>query len=363
MNLCKLKFLRGALCAAALAVCALPAQAVTIDWVPIGNPGNSNDTHGVGNGAVSYDYYIGKYEVTNSQFVAFLNAKATLRDESSTSNDLLRLYNASMSSNLNSGGINRSGIGTGGDPFAYSVKSGQGNQPVTFVSWYDAIRFANWLHNGQGAGDTETGAYTLGTLGANAVPAAGSSIARNPGAKIFIPSENEWYKAAYYNPTAATYVDFPTGTDATPNSDQPPGALAIQANAGNFYRSTLEVGYNDGYAITGSTSYSSSQNYLTDVGAYEYSPSLYGTFDQGGNVWEWNEALISGSSRGLRGGSWYNSSINNSLSLGASGRYGLSPADESRNVGFRVAMIPEPTSSTLALCAAVGLWWLRRWRK
>ena len=47
----------------------------------------------------------------------------------------------------------------------YSVISGSGNHPVNYVSWYDAIRFANWLNNGQGSGDTETGAYTLGTLG------------------------------------------------------------------------------------------------------------------------------------------------------------------------------------------------------
>jgi formylglycine-generating enzyme required for sulfatase activity len=356
----KLKFLRGALCAAALAVCALPAQAVTIDWVPIRNPGNANDTHDAGYGAVSYDYSIGKYEVTNAQYVAFLNAKATLRDESSTSNDLLRLYNASMSSNLHSGGINRTGTGTGGDLFVYSVKSGQGNQPVTFVSWYDAIRFANWLHNGQGAGDTETGGYTLGTLDANAVPTAGSSIARNPGAKIFIPSENEWYKAAYYNPSASTYVNYPTGTDTFPNSDQPPGAVAIQANAANFNRDDgIANGFNDGYAVTGRTRQSSLQNYLTDVGAYEYSPSLYGTFDQGGNVREWNEALNSDLAwRGLRGGSW----LDNSGPLRADWRNSYNPTLEYNFLGFRVAMIPEPTSLNLAASAALGLWMLRRRR-
>ena len=98
---------------------------------------------------MSYAYSIGKYDVTNAQYAEFLNAKAT-------SSDPYGLWNSYMSSDAE-GGINRSGSG----PYTYTVKPGQGNQPVVDVTWYDAIRFANWLNNGQGNGDTETGTYTI----------------------------------------------------------------------------------------------------------------------------------------------------------------------------------------------------------
>src|SRR6185295_4595952 len=124
--------------------------------------------------------------------------------------------------------------------------------------------------------------------------------------------ESEWYKAAYYQPAAQggdsdSYWLYPTRTNSLPNSDQPPGDPSILANVGNFFRNDdVANGYNDGYAVTGSGSLDTSQNYLTDVGAYSSATSFYGTFDQGGNVNEWNEALVSQSStgRGFRGGSF-----------------------------------------------------------
>ena len=105
------------------------------------------------------------------------------------------------------------------------------------------------------------------------------AVPRTNGAKWFIPSANEWYKAAYHknNGKTGNYWAYPTKTDSEPNSDQPPGVVAIQSNAGNFNRNdSLANGFNDGYALTATIEYSSTQNYLTDVGAYIASPGPYG---------------------------------------------------------------------------------------
>src|SRR4029079_18120648 len=136
----------------------------------------------------------------------------------------------------------------------YNVKPGHQNNPVIYVSWFEAIRFANWLHNGQGSGDTENGAYTIrpGTPGYY-------TITRNPGARWWLPSENEWYKAAYHKNDGVTgnYWDYPTSSDAIPYSDQPPGSDAPeQAKTANFRKDNgLIDNYDDGYAVTGSTTF------------------------------------------------------------------------------------------------------------
>jgi Sulfatase-modifying factor enzyme 1 len=168
------------------------ASAVTISTVPVGNVGNANDP-ATGNlyGGVGYAYNIGKYEVTVGQYTAFLSAVAAT--------DTYGLYNTGMTG-PSIAGIARSGAS---GSYIYSV-IGSPDHPITYVGWGDAARFANWLHNGQPAGaqnssTTEDGAYTLN--GATS-KAALNAVSRNAGAKWFIPSENEWYKAAYYQPAA-----------------------------------------------------------------------------------------------------------------------------------------------------------------
>ncbi len=319
-------------------VWAASVSAITIETVPVGDVGNPNDS-ATGYGGVSYAYNIGKYEVTVGQYTAFLNAVAAT--------DPYHLYNPpSMTSDLNSAGILRTGDS---GSYTYSV-IGSPNHPVTYVSWADAARFANWMHNGQptgaeGPGTTETGAYTLdGTLDQSA-----GFIPRNPDAIWCIPTENEWYKAAYYQPAAAGgdadgYWAYPMKTNSMPYSDQPPGATPNNTRVGNFFwNDGLPTTYNDGFAVTGITTHNPSQNYLTDVGAYSLSPSYYGTFDQGGNVWEFNEARYDGV-RGRRGASWGEGYAY----LQASTRFNFGSSEFSF-LGFRMVSIPIPEPSTLLL--------------
>jgi formylglycine-generating enzyme required for sulfatase activity len=322
---------------------AFAAQAITIDTVPVGNPGNAGDLQRQGTfGAVAAGYRIGRTEVTNGQYAEFLNGVDP------TGANTLALYNSDMSS-IARGGINFNGAASNGSK--YEIKPGRDNNPVVFVSWYDSIRFANWLHNGQGSGDTENGAYTL--LGGTPSPSNGLSLTRNAGAQWWLPSEHEWYKAAYHKNDGVTgnYWDYPTSTDAVPFSDQPPGAGApTQSNTANFYKNdSVANAYDDGYAVTGSMSLVDSQNYLTDVGAYTLSPSPYGTFDQGGNVFEWNETRLASGLRGLRGGSW------NTHDLRASNRDFSFEELELNSIGFRVASIPEPNTLLLGVLASVLL--------
>jgi len=122
------------------------AQAVTIDWVTVGDAGNAPDNTTYG--AVDHSYRISKYEMTNAQYRDFLTNKAAVGDP-------YGLYNTSMAGTY--GGIDRSGSGTVGSPYVYSAKGGDANwnnRPVNYVSFWDAARFANWMQNGQGSGDT-----------------------------------------------------------------------------------------------------------------------------------------------------------------------------------------------------------------
>jgi sulfatase modifying factor 1 len=311
--------------AACAALITSASASVTIDWVTVGNAGNAADPL-TGYGAVAYEYKIGKYEVTNAQYGAFLNAAAQT--------DNYGLYNSNMSTY----GVTRSGSS---GSYTYSVTGALANRPVVYVSWFDAARFANWLVNGQGSGSTETGSYTLNG-------ATSGFILANAGSQVYIPTENEWYKAAYYNAVSQTYSLYPNGQNTI---------TAADAN----YVSTVS----------------------TDVGSYINDPSAYGTFDQGGNVWELNDTLIldvnNNQNHVIRG-----AAIVNGIFMGSSEPYlastarsegGIDPTTEVSNVGFRVVTgfrdessslpsvpsIPEPSAWVLTMLAS-GVMLIRRKR-
>lgn len=309
--------------------------AVNIDWVHVGHAGNDPDLATPRlSGAVTYVYNIGKYEVTNAQYTEFLNAVDPVGANANG------IWNSEMGSDARSGISFNAGAANGSK---YTIRTNMGNKPVNYVSWYDAARFANWQHNGQGSGSTETGAYTLsGNTGI---------ILRNVGATVWLPSEDEWYKAAFYDPTRSEIPGQQYWTYATQSNTAPTVATANVigdisnpgANVANFNLGADWNGQNGNVTTVGSAA---ANNY-------------FGTADMSGNVWEWTDEVISGVSRARSGGAWGNTSAS-SLSSMAAGTF-EDPTIESRSVGFRVAGIPEPSSFLLTMLAG-GAMLIRRKR-
>ncbi len=268
-----------------------PPAAPDVDTVTVGNPGNQDDVPqgDVQFGSVAGTYRIGKFEVTVAQYASFLNAKAAT--------DPYELFNENMEI-IRDGDDGR---------YTYTVEAGKANRPIRFIEPLNGFRFCNWLHNGGQNGDTETGAYKFTDLLTPGV--------RTPGAKFFLPSENEWYKAAYYDPTKAGgggYWRFATRSDEVVGAPAPGGAGTANFDA---------VNRDDGGT--------------TDVGAYKSSASYYGTFDQTGNVWEWLEpASTTPETSGRRSGSWENAI--GRLDKTQAGK-GPLDAGATQHQGFRIA--------------------------
>jgi formylglycine-generating enzyme required for sulfatase activity len=274
-------FLAGATGAGA-DVFHMPSGQTSLEFVTVDDPGNLPDTrlrgdHSSGYGGVAYLYQIGKYEVTAGQYTAFLNVVAK--------SDPYELYNTGMdTASPPPLGCNIKRSGSSGT-YTYSVALDWAERPVSDVSWGDAARFANWLTNGQptGAQDlstTEDGSYFLdGAMTYDALMA----VTRKANAVYVIPTEDEWYKAAYYKGggTNAGYWSYATQSDNRPISEppgghaEPPGSANISAGFGSS--PTYVLGY---------------PFWRTEVGMYRYSPSPYETFDQTGNVKEWNQTVV-----------------------------------------------------------------------
>ena len=309
-------WLRPGLLLALAAALPLPAVAAEpadlgIEWVTVGNPGNAADA-ATGRGSVAGVFQIAKHEVTVGQYAAFLSAVAA--------SDPRGLWNGGQK-------IDRGGQA---GAFTYAARKGHEREPVMYVSFVDAMRFANWLHHVQSdpaasgpakspddaARLTETGAYNLA--------AGGGLAARDAAARAWIPNEDEWYKAAYHQPHAAGgpashYWRYPTKSDAQPTAGK---AGDASPNVANFM-----LKESDAPAVM-------------PVGSFPNAAGHYGTFDQGGNAWEWVEATVFDTQRMLRGGSMYGSHEK----MLAVTRSTASPTRRYPDVGFRIAraMPPDP---------------------
>ena len=296
----------------------------TIDFVNIGNPGNPADTTANPSscGKVDYAYRMGKYEI---------------------SRDMITKANAAGSLGI-----------TLADMTSYG--GNVGTHPATGVSWNEAARFVNWLNTSQGfspaykfsvqpgeggySANANIQLWQSGDAGYNA-----ANRFRNDLARYVLPSVDEWYKAAYYDPGkpgGAGYWDYPTGSDTTPT------AVGSDTAAGT---AVYKQSYNSGPAD------------ITLAGGL----SPFGTMGQGGNVQEWEETEYDltndsgGSWRGYRGGDWYGDPYG--LQSSYRGSYG--PEGGIGFSGFRVASVPEPGSITLLAAGAIGLLgyaWRRRKR-
>ena len=271
-----------------------------INFVTVGNAGNSADTTTYG--AVPYQYRVGTYEISQNAIT-----KAT----------------ASGMANVTAG-------------------TWTGNQPAASISWYEAAAFVNWLNTSSGyqaAYDlTFSGSWSMNVWSsADAWTLGGTNLYRHKDAYYFIPSENEWYKAVYYNPAGTNYFDYPTATVIAPT------AVASGTNAGTAVYDNK----------------TNSPAIVDSAGGL----SPYGTMGGGGNISEWMESALDGTNsassenRTIRGGSW----ANDVSVLNAEFRQGVAPTGEFAAVGFRVASIPEPSTYALVLLGAGAMYvWGRR---
>ncbi len=267
----------------AVAQAAQPDADFEIEMVLVDNPRNPPDPirKGLKTGQVDYAFAIAKYEVTNAQYVAFLNAIAKDDTHSVFREGLTSAYRWNYNGTPNVEPF----IIRAGEPgaYVYEVKPGYEELPVWGISWFDAARFVNWLHNGNPRGDqsnttTEDGAYPI--RGRN----AGVDIPRRPQAKFWLPSADEWHKAAYHNPALPkkeAYNQFATGSNEETQDAKVNGLLVTNPGPNTIAKGSLR--------------------HPVEVGACE-SKSAYGVYDMMGNVQEWTDTVIVNKHRGIRGG-------------------------------------------------------------
>ena len=183
------------------------------NYVLVEDASNSGDSGNNDFGRVNYNYQIKKYLVTNSEYAEFLNAIAT------TPNGL-GLWHTDMSDPNRRGGISRT---LSGGSYTYNALPNMGNKPVNYINWFCAVRFINWLHNNKpsgaiASGTTEDGVYSLSN---NIIQGTNKSSTNNKNS-YWLPSEDEWYKAAYYDPdkngSGPGFWTYATMSDSVPDA-------------------------------------------------------------------------------------------------------------------------------------------------
>ena len=304
-----------------------------IELVEVNDLGNPPDKTGYG--SVNYKYLIGRYEITIEQYCVFLNAVASEKDPH-------RLFDESrMTDDPNTMSIKRSGQpgNYAYEPmrfakYATNLVPGcvlSSRRPMSQVSWMDAARFCNWLHNGQGDGDTETGAYMIGQ--------GNSRPVRQPNARYFLPTENEWYKAAYYHQLdngQFAYTKYATSTNIEPTKwidtynphySEEVGQWVPRYSRTNDLPNIANWGRHGGHFDT-----------LAPVDHFPMSRSNYGCQGMTGNVDEYVEDGFESPRICRRGGNWWNSPNNHpdSLYRREAGLY-----DKGATEGFRIAGLPQ----------------------
>ena len=278
------------------------ANTFDIDFVPIGNPGNPPYSVAIPAGSVPYHYRMGKFEISE-QMIDKANAQSALE----------------------------------GNPLGITKDTRGPDKPATSITWYEAAMFANWLNtstnNAPAYKFDGNGTFQLWEPEDSGYDSA--NLYRNSLAKYVLPSLDEWYKAAYYDPNAGVWYDYPTCSNDIPDGIDFAGDPDFEAV---FF---------DGGANT-------QPNDVTDVGLL----SPYGTTGQGGNVFEWDETAFdrhntyASQQRAVLGGSWVTAS--NVLAAFHSGG-GTTPQFEINSIGFRIANVPEPSTALLLGMGVLGL--------
>lgn len=314
-----------------------------IDFVTIGDAGNvpcalpdpGGISYATGRGGVPYEYRIGRLEITTIQWLQFVNTFST-QGGSWTNFGRPAHWGAQ---------IDLSYIGPG-ERYELKPVANAGLLPVGGISWRTAAMYCNWLHNGQSAqtSSLQSGAYDASTFTTNANGTFNDQLAHDPGARFWIPTLDEWIKAAHYDPNRygsgqGGWWMYPHGSD-TPLAYGPPGTG--QANAG--FTQTMAAHWN------------------IPLGSYASILSPWGLQDAAGAATEWTEEAFSAglgpSERGIEGSAsgWPTSlsSLNDRAT-----RLGSAAPDFRAFEGLRIAStVPSPHYAL-----PLGIMWFARRRR